>query len=114
MKRSLTKPCPRPAKPLFRIWPGWKAICDENGIVRSMSRKGCSPDNAAGEGFFGRLKNEFFYGRDWRGVTAEQFMARLDGWMRFYSERRLKVFVVDGRRAYDTIDGHRRKLGLAS
>jgi hypothetical protein len=24
----------------------------------------CSPDNAACEGFFGRLKNEFFYSRD--------------------------------------------------
>ena len=27
-------------------WPGWIRICDENGPVRSMSRKGCSPDNA--------------------------------------------------------------------
>ena len=27
-----------------------------------MSRKGCSPDNSACEGFFGRLKNEMYYG----------------------------------------------------
>ncbi len=26
-----------------------------------MSKKGCSPDNSAMEGFFGRLKVEFFY-----------------------------------------------------
>ena len=26
-----------------------------------MSAKGCSPDNAAAEGFFGRLKNELFW-----------------------------------------------------
>ena len=32
--------------------------------ARSMSRKGTSPDNAACEGFFGNLKNEFFHGRD--------------------------------------------------
>ena len=95
-------------------WPGWKAICERHGITRSMSRKGHSPDNAAGEGFFGRLKNEFFYGRDWHGVTAEQFVALLDEWMRFYSERRLKEFTIDGRRTYDTIDGHRRRLGLAA
>ena len=96
-------------------WPGWKRICEENGIVRSMSRKGCSPDNAAGEGFFGRLKNEFFHGRDWHGVTAEEFMALLDGWMRFYSEGRLKLFVgEDGRKYYDTIDNRRRRLGLAA
>ncbi|MDY5275031.1 MAG: IS3 family transposase [Atopobiaceae bacterium] len=24
-------------------WPGWIKICKENGLVRSMSRKGCSP-----------------------------------------------------------------------
>ena len=96
-------------------WPGWKRICGENGIVRSMSRKGRSPDNAACEGFFGRLKNEFFHGRDWRGVSAEEFVARLDSWMRFYSEGRLKLFVEpDGRKVYDTIDNHRRRLGLAA
>ena len=96
-------------------WPGWKRICEENGVVRSMSRKGRSPDNAACEGFFGRLKNEFFHGRDWRGVSAEEFMGRLDSWMRFYSEGRLKLFVEpDGRKVYDTIDNHRRRLGLAA
>jgi len=96
-------------------WPGWKRICEEHGIVRSMSRKGRSPDNAACEGFFGTLKNEFFHGRDWRGVTAEEFMARLDSWMRFYSEGRMKLFVeADGRKAYDTIDNRRRRLGLAA
>ena len=36
------------------------------GIVRSMSKKGCSPDNAACEGFFGRMKNEMYYGRTWQ------------------------------------------------
>lgn len=29
---------------------------------------GTRPDNAVCEGFFGRLKNEFFYYRDWEGV----------------------------------------------
>ena len=34
-----------------------------------MSKKGCSPDNAACEGFFGILKKEMFYDRDWEGVN---------------------------------------------
>ena len=38
-------------------WPGWIAICDENHLIRSMSKKGCSPDSSATEGFFGRLKD---------------------------------------------------------
>lgn len=71
-------------------WPGWIGICEGNGLVRSMSRKGCSPDNSACEGFFGRLKNEFFYHRDWDGVSVESFMGLLDGYIRFYNERRKK------------------------
>ncbi len=94
-------------------WPGWKAACAEHGITRSMSRKGRSPDNAACGGFFGRLKNEFFYGRDWRGVSYGEFAERLDAWMRFYSEGRLKAFREDGKWVYDTIDNRRRRLGLA-
>ena len=27
-------------------WPWWIRICDEHGIVRSMPREGCRPDNA--------------------------------------------------------------------
>ena len=42
---------------------------DEYGYTRSMSKKGCSPDNSACEGFFGRMKNEMFYGRSFVGVT---------------------------------------------
>ncbi|EQD43923.1 integrase catalytic subunit, partial [mine drainage metagenome] len=41
-------------------WPGWLSRIAEAKLVRSMSRKACSPDNAACEGFFGRLKNEQF------------------------------------------------------
>ena len=93
-------------------WPGWKAICARHGITRSMSRKGRSPDNAACEGFFGNLKNELFYGRDWSGWTAEGFMGLLDGWMRRYSDTRLKAFREGGRTVYDTIDNRRRRLGL--
>ena len=54
--------------------PDWVRDCAAAGVTRSMSRKGHSPDNAACEGFFGRLKVEFFFGRDWSGVTAEGFM----------------------------------------
>lgn len=71
-------------------WPGWIAICEEYGLVRSMSKKGCSPDNSACEGLFGRLKNEFFYHRDWEGVTLDEFMAELDAYLRYYNEERTK------------------------
>ena len=38
-------------------WPGWLERMGRHGLVRSMSAKGCSPDNAAAEGFFGRMKD---------------------------------------------------------
>ena len=37
-------------------WPGWIRRMEQAGLTRSMSKKGCSPDNLACEGFFGRLK----------------------------------------------------------
>lgn len=42
-------------------WPGWIELINKAVLVRSMSKKGCSPDNSVCEGFFGRLKNEFSF-----------------------------------------------------
>lgn len=74
-----------------------------------MSRKGCSPDNAACEGFFGRLKNELIYPRDWREVTLEDFIQRIDGYIRWYNERRIKQSLGDR----SPIE-YRQALGLMS
>ena len=87
----------------------WIGLCSENGITRSMSAKGCSPDNAACEGFFGRLKNEFFHYRDWRGVTAGEFMERLDAYLRYYCERRPKESL-----GWMSPNEYRRSLGFAA
>lgn len=90
-------------------WPGWISICEKYGLVRSMSRKGCSPDNARCEGFFGRLKVEFFYGRDWSGVTIEEFMAMLDAYLSWYRDIRIKSDL-----GYRSPAQYRRDLGLAA
>ncbi len=71
-------------------WPGWIDRMDEASLTRSMSKKGCSPDNSACEGFFGRLKNEMFYDRSWQGVSAEDFINILDAYLRWYNEDRIK------------------------
>ena len=72
-------------------WPGWIERMENAGLTRSMSKKGCSPDNSACEGFFGRLKNEMFYGRSWRDVSIEEFIAILDEYIHWYSEKRIKL-----------------------
>src|SRR5450830_265792 len=72
-------------------WPGWLSRMSDANLTRSMSRKACSPDNAACEGFFGRLKNELFYPRDWKGTTIEQFIELVDSYIRWYNEKRIKI-----------------------
>ena len=56
-----------------------------------MSKKGCSPDNTACEGLFGRLKNEMFYNQDWTGVSIKEFIEKLNDYLVWYNERRIKV-----------------------
>lgn len=90
-------------------WPGWIERMDNAGLVRSMSKKGCSPDNSACEGFFGRLKNEMFYSRSWFGVSIEEFCALLDDYIYWYNEKRIKMS-LGGRSPLE----YRRSLGLVS
>lgn len=71
-------------------WPEWVSICDEAGVTRSMSRKGCSPDNSRMEGFFGTMKVEMFYGRDWAGVTLDGLRERIDAYIERYNKTRIK------------------------
>jgi transposase InsO family protein len=72
-------------------WPGWLTRMGDAKLIRSMSRKGCSPDNSACEGFFGRLKNELFYSRSWQATTIEQFIQIVDSYIHWYNEKRIKI-----------------------
>jgi transposase InsO family protein/transposase-like protein len=90
-------------------WPGWLARMAEAKLVRSMSRKGCSPDNAACEGFFGRLKTEMFFSRDWLSTTIDEFVAALNVYIRWYNEYRIKSSL-----GFRSPAEHRRSLGIAA
>lgn len=79
------------------------------GLTRSMSKKGCSPDNSACEGFFGRLKNEMFYYQSWKDVSIDQFIDELDIYLKWYNEKRIKMSLgVMSPMAY------RHSIGLAA
>ena len=88
-------------------WPGWLSRIASAKLIRSMSRKGCSPDNAACEGFFGRLKIEMFFARDWLSTTIDEFIATLDAYIRWYNETRIKISLSGLSPA-----AHRRSLGI--
>ena len=72
-------------------WPEWISIIKDAGLTRSMSKKGCSPDNAACEGFFGRLKMEMYYNTNWDNVSLEEFILEIDRYMHWYREDRIKL-----------------------
>lgn len=72
-------------------WPGWIERMEKHQLTRSMSKKGCSPDNAACEGFFGRLKTEFFYQRDWHTTSIEQFIESVNDYINWYNKKRIKL-----------------------
>ena len=72
-------------------WPGWLKRVRNAKLIRSMSRKGCSPDNAACEGFFERLKTELFYPRNWQDISVDQFIQIVDAYIRWYNEKRIKI-----------------------
>ena len=61
------------------------------------------------EGFFGRLKNEFLYGRNWQGVSPQEFSMMLDAYLVYYNERRLKESL-----GWLSPMQFRRSLGLAA
>lgn len=63
-------------------WPGWIKRMNNAKLIRSMSRKGCSPDNSACEGFFGRLKNEMFYSNLWMDVSIYSFIIQIYRYIR--------------------------------
>lgn len=90
-------------------WPGWLSRIADAKLIRSMSRKGYSPDNAACEGFFGRLKTELFYSRSWQSTDIEQFIQALDAYIRWYNEKRIKISLG----ARSPIE-YRQSLGLAA
>ena len=62
-------------------WSGWIERMNTAGLIRSMSKKGCSPDNSACEGVFGRLKNEMFYYASWAGYSIDQFINAVDQYL---------------------------------
>ena len=73
-------------------WPGWIDRMEKNGFIRSMSKKGCSPDNSACEGVFGRIKNEMFYNADWSGVNISEFIGILNDYLYWYNKKIIRIF----------------------
>ena len=89
-------------------WFGWIQRMNANGLIRSMSKKGFSPDNSACEDFFGRLENEMFYGRNWANVSINEFIDIVNNYIVWYNEKRIKKSL-----GFRSPKEYRKELGLA-
>ncbi len=78
---------------------------DEHPIIHSD--RGCSPDNSACEGFFGHMKMEMFYGRDWSNSTLEDLIQAINEYMDWYCTSRIKS-ILGGLSPLE----YRRRLGV--
>lgn len=72
-------------------WSGWIERMNKFGLIRSMSKKGCSPDNSACEGFFGILKNEMFYERNWENISLNDFKVEIETYINWFRNERIKM-----------------------
>ena len=74
----------------------------QHGMIQSMSRKGNCLDNSPTENFFGRLKEEVFYGQEWRYETIEQLREAIHRWIKYYNEERIVSVLKDSPLKYKT------------
>lgn len=61
----------------------------EKGIVQSMSRKGNCLDNSPMENFFGKMKNEMFYGKEYTFKTLEELKVAMENYIDYYNNHRI-------------------------
>lgn len=62
----------------------------EHGIIQSMSRKGNCYDNCIMETFFGRMKNEMYYGYEKSYNSFEDFAEAVRDYINYYNNERIQ------------------------
>ncbi|WP_139377678.1 IS3 family transposase [Solibacillus isronensis] len=67
----------------------YRHALQSRGIVQSMSRKGNCYDNSVMENFFGIMKSEFLYLKEFESV--EHFKQQLENYINYYNTKRIKA-----------------------
>ena len=82
---------------IFHSDQGWQyqmrhyhQTLEDHGIIQSMSRKGNCIDNCIMETFFGRMKNEMYYGQEKEYKTFEQFTEAVEEYIDYYNNKRIQ------------------------
>ena len=69
----------------------YRTELQKHKIIQSMSRKGNCYDNCIMETFFGRLKNEMFYGYEKKYTSFEIFSKAIAEYIDYYNNRRIQA-----------------------
>ena len=69
----------------------YQNILKKNKMIQSMSRKGNCLDNAIIENFFGTLKSELFYLKQWNSI--EQLEKEINEYICYYNNDRISSFL---------------------
>ena len=69
----------------------YRGELQKHGIIQSMSRKGNCYDNCIMETFFGRLKNEMFYGFEKDYSSFEAFSNAIAEYIDYYNNSRIQA-----------------------
>ena len=98
MARQALAVLPRGAAPILHSDQGWqyqhafyRGELQKHGIIQSMSRKGNCYDNCIMETFFGRLKNEMFYGFEKDYSSFEAFSNAIAEYIDYYNNSRIQA-----------------------
>ena len=82
---------------IFHSDQGWQyqmkqysTFLKEKGIKQSMSRKGNCYDNCIIESFFGKMKNEMFYGFEREYKTFNEFKQEVSKYIDYYNNERIQ------------------------
>ncbi|MFR1701109.1 MAG: IS3 family transposase [Clostridium sp.] len=83
---------------IFQSDQGWQyqmepyhRFLKDKGIIQSMSRKGNCLDNSPIENFFGKMKNEMFYGHEYEFKTLDELEIAMKGYIEYYNTQRITV-----------------------
>jgi transposase InsO family protein len=67
----------------------YSKLLETYGITQSMSRKGNCLDNSPTENFFGRLKTEMYYGKEYTFTSLEDLENKIHEYILYYNEQRI-------------------------
>lgn len=70
---------------------GYQKILRYLGMIQSMSRKGNCLDNSPTENFFGRLKTEMYYDKEYTFKSLDELKQNIENYIEYYNNKRIVI-----------------------